>query len=288
MMNKEIINLIQNNKTKEALLLLKKESLSIESKKAVSLIESEFNLLNQEILKGTIGFEEKLIRRNRINDRLLSVVQTDSNLEISNAKKRQPIYFYLLPFLLIFMSFVVWNFMMSNRQSCPTFKDSQVNKILLIPFENVGSEKANPEIIIRDKITKLTFKNNLSTSIKLGERAESLTIEDAPNLAKHCNANVIIWGKYSNTADSINLILQYHFLDQPDWSNMGELIVLKDITAIQNGKFLKNIEDAILSLCSVVAARQGNTTIAKKWLNKINVKDKIDLKLKEVLDESVN
>ncbi|MFK8005594.1 MAG: hypothetical protein AB8H03_04455 [Saprospiraceae bacterium] len=282
-MNKEIISLIQKNKTKEAIKLLKGKSLPIESKKILSLIESEFNLLNQEILKETISFEEKLIRRNRINDRLLSIVQKEPNSKIVTNKKSKRLFLYLLPLILIGFSFVAYNYINNDRHLCPIFPESSLNKILLIPFENVGNQKANPEIIIRDKISKLTLENNLSTSIKLGERAASLTIEDALDLAKYCKANVIIWGKYSNTTDSINLILQYHFLDQPDWSNMGELIVLKDITFIQNGEMLKNIEDAILLLCSVIATRQGNKPLAKKWLDEVIEQDSIDHQLRKVL-----
>ena len=59
--------------------------------------------------------------------------------------------------------------------------------------------------------------------------------------------------------------------------------MLKDVTAIQSGTMLKNIDDAILSLCSVIAIRQGNTEITRKWLGKMGEKEEIDRQLSEIV-----
>jgi len=271
-MNQKIINLIQKNKTQEAIQLLQEMPLDSEQQKALSLIDAEFNLLRQEELKGTIGFEEKQIRRNRVNDKLLSIFSSTSNAATKNHKKSKRLFLYLMPILLAIVGLFGWKYLTTDSYSCPTFEATSLNKILLIPFENTGQQIAKPELLIRDKITQLTLKNNLSTTIKMGESVPNLTIGNALNLAQQCDANVIIWGKYSSQ-------------DKPNLSNLGELIVLKDITAIQKGEMLKNVEDAILSLCSIIAARQGNRGVAKKWLDKIEKQESFDKKLRTVLEK---
>ena len=280
---KNIIGLIRENKTKEALQALQKASLAPELKKALSIVESEFNGLNQEIVKGTISSEEKQLRTNRINDRLLSIIQEATNPVDSRRERKRKINRYLLPLGLLAICLIAWNYFNQAVYSCPEFTEDSRNKILLIPFDNVGDQKASPHLLLRDRITQLTTKNKLSTTIKLGAAKAEISIEEALGLAKGCQANVIIWGKFSNRADGIHLVLQYYFLDQPDWSNLGELIVLKDVTAIQSGTMLKNIDDAILSLCSVIAIRQGNTEITRKWLDKIGEKEEIDRQLSEIV-----
>ena len=82
---------------------------------------------------------------------------------------------------------------------------------MVLPFENLGKDISKPQLVLRDRINKLTAKNNLSTIAKLGEPMEHLTMKEAPDAAKKCNANVLIWGTYYNKADSMVLILQYCF-----------------------------------------------------------------------------
>ena len=285
---KNIIALIRQNKTKEALRALQSEPLAPELKKALSILESEFTGLNQEVVKGTVSSEEKQIRTNRINDKLLFIVQEATNPVNSKRERKRKINQYLLPLGLLAICLIAWNYFNQAIYPCPEFTEDSRNKILLIPFDKVGDQEASPHLLLRDRITQLSMKNNLSTTIKLGAVKAGVSIEEAPDLAKGCQANVIIWGKYSNRADEIHLVLQYYFLDQPDWSNLGELIVLKDVTAIQSGTMLKNIDDAILSLCSVIAMRQGNTEITRKWLGKIGEKEAIDEQLSEVIERINN
>ncbi|MFK7808558.1 MAG: hypothetical protein AB8F74_12205 [Saprospiraceae bacterium] len=284
-LNKQKIkNHIRQGEFKSAFQEFKNTDLPKSQKTAITLIESEYNMLLQETAKGLIGNEEKQLRLNRINNKLLTLLDEEAVAEtIGTNKKIFPLVLGL-GFLLALASYFF--FTNQSNNSCPSFNKISTNKILLIPFENVGDGAlAKPHLILRDRIEALSIKNNLSTNVELGESIKNLSISKAPEVAKKCGANVIIWGKYSNDDDSVRLILQYHFLDFPDWSKYDDLVVLKDVTGIQQGTMSKKLEDSIMSLCSVIAIRQGKKELTKKWLGEVEEKEALDLRLAKILDD---
>lgn len=280
-MNKDsVIEAIQDGEIKLAIELFKQLDLSGSQRSTLSIIESEFNLLSNDSLKGVISDEQTQLRINRINDKLLNLLR--SNTEVS-VKKRSTLLFMVAAGFMVCIALVAYFYSAEPASVCPDFAESSTNKIVLVPFQNVGSNPANPHVLLLDRIEQLVLENNLSTTIKLAEGLKNVTASEAPSLAEGCNANVIIWGKYSNASDSLSLILQYHFLDQPDFPVTSELSMLKDVTAIHSGTVTKNLEDAILLLCSVIALRQNDPILAKKWLGRINDQDQTVQSLREVL-----
>lgn len=285
MINKvEVRNLIQEGDTKAAIQVFKKADLSAEQLNTISMIEAEYYRLNQDSQRGIIGNEEKELRTNQINNKLLILLEASPTAADKPKLKNK----FLLPALLIgLVSIIVAYFLFPLDKAnlgCPAFNEKSINKILLIPFVNVGEGEAKPHLVLRDEIEKLTIKKNLSTNIEISESKADISISKASEIAESCNANAIIWGKYSNVGDSIRLILQYHFLENPEWSSFGDLVVLKDVTEIQTGEMTKNLKDAIMSLCSVMAIRQNKKTVAKNWLAKVTEKETVDLKMEDVLE----
>ncbi len=288
-LNKQIAQLITSGRIKEAFNILNKEPFNQDIKNALSIIEAEYHDLTQEGLKGLLSFEEKQMRKNRINDKLLTLIQKANTAK--SAKKIKTVNrfkLFLVPFLIMGLGLIFWWNKNSQSYECPEFQDQFLNKILVIPFENVGNQTAKPQIVLRDRINQLTKKNNLSTIVKIGEYREYMTIDEAPIIARQCGANAIIWGNYSSSIDSLRLILQYYFLEQPEWTNLGELVVLKDVTSIQNGRMLKSLDDIIMSLCGIIATRQGNTEIAQKWFNKVQQKEEIDDQILKIIKTQIN
>jgi hypothetical protein len=278
-----IIQAIQNGKTNEAIQAFQQLHLSVAKRQSLSVIEASFHTLQQAVTKGTITYEQQQIELNRIHDRLLTLLEADSH---STTKKKQTWIFVLL--FVGAVSFVAFYFLAKNSNECPVFDAQLTNKILLLPFENIGEEIAQPHLVLRDRIEQLSLKNQLSTDIQVGKIQIALSIREATQLAENCAANVVVWGKYSKTNDSLRVILQYHFLEQPSWSQFGELAVMKDVTAIKNGTLSKGLEDAVLSLCSVIALRQDEVDLAKRWLAKIDEKGAVDAEIKKVILETSN
>lgn len=273
-MNNQLTTLITAGKTKEAIAFLRKQSLPNSVSKKLNLIEAEFNKLREEETKGVITFEEKQLRRNRVNDKLLSLFENDA--AAAGSSKFRNWLLLILPLILLVLGSLFWSKNNTPTYECPKFPTEFNNKILILPFENVGSETARPHVILRDKINTLTAKNNLSSVAKPCSPIANVTIAEAPEIAQECEANLLIWGNYSARTDSIRMTLNYYFTDTPEESKLGEMLALKDVTGLQSGKMLKNLDDAILSLCGIIAVREGNEPIAKKWFEKVKKKEDFD------------
>ncbi|MEM8528193.1 MAG: hypothetical protein AAGG68_26350 [Bacteroidota bacterium] len=275
-----IIQAIQKGRTQEAIAAFQQLPLSQTQQHTLSVIEGSFHQLQAAITKGMITYEQQELERNRIHDRLLALLSADEH-SASKPKKRQ-----LIPFLLAgILGLAVVYFFVSRPDDCPTFAPQMNNNILILPFDNVGGEAAKPHILLRDRIEQLSLDNQLSTDIQVGEGQAELSIAEATTLAEQCAANVIIWGKYAKASDSLRVILQYHFLERPDWSAFGELAVIKDVTAIQTGTISKQLEDAIFSLCSLIALRQNKRDLFQRWTAKVEGEEAIDASILQALPD---
>ena len=287
--NALVRSLIQSGKTTEVFELLRKQPIAAYIRQSLAIIEAEYYELRKEEARGLLSFEEKQIRRNRINSKLLALLEETPPLGRKIGLYRGYLLWIIPIGLVVIGLLIFWK--MSPTPAvyvCPEFEETYNNKIMVLPFENLGKDIAKPQLVLRDRINKLTDKNNLSTIAKLGEPIEDLTINEAPDAAKKCNANVIIWGTYHNKADSMALILQYCFTEHPNWNNAGQLMEFKDITQLHNGRMLKDLDDAILSLCGIIALREGNNKIAEKWFDKVVQKEAIDRIALDVLESLIN
>lgn len=279
---KELSTLIAAGKTKTAFEWLNNQSLDQKTNHTLTIIQSEYkNLLNAE-RKGTLPANEIQAGKNRIHNKLLLLFDDDLP---NRAQSKFNLLKIALPILaLLIAGFFFW---MNNKpsSSCPTFTKGVNNKILVLPFNNLGDVNRNPQVPLVTKIQELVDKKKLSTSVGIGGEIENLTKNKAIDLAKDCSANVVVWGNYQafTTNDSTQITLQYHFLEKPNKSNIGETVNLKNLSSLQYGKMFKDFDDAINSLCGVIAMREGNKEVAKTWFNKVKHKDQMDDKLLEAL-----
>ena len=263
--------------TAAAIAFLKSEKMPALDLKTLTLIEADFNAVRQSELKGLIDFQEARLKYNQINERLISLAEAGDPavLNSKNKSRRNWILVALIPVL----AAVFWFVFFQKNDGCPDFETGKKNKILILPFENVGSEPARPELILRNRINELTSKNNLSASAKLlstETKVASTDSEKSLQLAKNCAVDLVVWGQYSSRADSIRLVMQYYFLKEESLP-ASESLALKDVTGLQSGKMLKSLDDAIFSLCGIMALREGDKALTQKWVDKVKEKDATDL-----------
>jgi len=272
--------LIADGKTKEVFSFLKKQDLPAQQSATVALIEAEFNDLQKSSLKGILSYQEERLQRNKINNKLLSLFQIEGTTSSASTTSTTLSKILVGLLLLAFAGGVIWWFE-SVQHTCPAFPEEVRNKIIIMPFENVAGGTAKPQTVLRDKINQLTSKNNLSTYAGLGS-ATDVTPRNASLIAKNCKANVIVWGTYSSGTDSLRINLNYLFTTQPQKNPLSEVIAVKDVMdLLKEGTVLKTQEDAILSLCGIIAMREGNKEVAQKWFEKVKEKESMD---KEILD----
>ncbi len=281
--HRTVQELIAAGKTKEVFTFLHQQNLPIQQVNALALIEASYNDLQKAKLKGVISFQEERLQNNKINDKLLSLFHIEGTAK-SIPKTSSNLSKFLVGGLLFLMAGgIVWWFG-AVQHSCPSFSKEVRNKILVMPFTNVAGGTAQPQVVIRDRINQLTAKNNLSTEAALGTSTD-VTMRNASLIAQNCKANVVIWGTYSSGKDSLRLHLNYRFKDQPQQNKLGELVTVKDVMdLLEKGEILKSQDDAILSLCGILAMREGKEQVAKKWFEKLSQKEEMDRSLLRVLN----
>jgi len=271
---KTVQDFIRTGDVEGAIQFLDQLELSSSTRQQLILIEAEYNELKRAENKGVITQQDAQLRRNQINDRLLQLV-ADRNVVDEPSPNSGRWLLIGVGVLLLSLSF--WYFTSNTSpKSCLDFPEDVENRIVVAPFENVGSTPAKPHIVLRDRINQLALNNQLSSLAKLFEEERTWNLNEIEMMTKECDSNVYIWGTYSNRSDSIRLILNYYFTDEPDLAQIGTPIALKDVTVLQSGKMLKGLDDAILSLCGLIALRDGDRPLAKKWFQKVEQKEALD------------
>ncbi len=277
--------LIASGQTKKVFNRLRSEKLNAATSQALTVLEASYNDLQQAKIKGTLPYAELQLRKNQINDKLLALLREGlSDAPTTLAGNRLLKIGIPIAAILLLGGLLGWFFLWPSYD-CPVFRSSANNKILILPFENVADRPAKPQVSLRNRINQLTEKNNLSTDAQLGQAIADANKNDALAAAKKCSANVVVWGNYSSGQDSFRVVLQYYFLEKPQWDNPGQLVTLKDVTGLQTGTMLKSLDDAIFSLCGVIALREGNNAIAKKWFDKVVGQEPLDKDMLEAIQK---
>jgi hypothetical protein len=281
-LHQQVQDFIITGKIKEAFVFLRTQKLDNTTTHHLNILEAEYTELRQSENKGVLSYQDIQLRKNQLNDKLLALFRED--LSASNTVSKSNKSLWLLPVLLVLGGLSFWLFNQPEAYVCPDFEVEKNNKILVLPFVNVGENSAKPHILLRDRINQLSDKNNLSSIAECGSTFDDMTMRKAPKLTTQCDADLIVWGTYSSS-DSIRLVLQYYFAEKPNAANLGEFLTLKDVTEIQTGSMSKVFDDALFSLCGLIALREGDMPLTEKWLRKVGNKEKID---KRILEEFEN
>ena len=276
----QVRSLIIKGNVSEAFSFLKNKKAS----DALTILESEYHELRNAEIKGTLDNNQIQIKKNQINEKLLSIAKGDfSNKKITSSNNLLKI---LIPLVAIIIGgFFYWISPINDSSiACPSYPSETRNKVLIIPFINVGSTEAQPHFGLRDRINTVANRKKLSIQAELGKEDKNLTMAKAPKLAKNCNADMIVWGTYEKS-DSLDISVNYFFANEPQWNKSAELATLKNVTAIYKGQMTKHLEeDVFLSLCSIIVMRDGKNALAKNWLSKIKHKNEIDTQLLQALN----
>lgn len=268
-------------RTDLAIAHLRDLQLGMEEERVLSLIEADFSNFQRTSIGGLLTEEQKRLEINRINDQLLSLLALDQSATTKPLRK----WWWIGVAGLLLGCCLAYFFWPNTDTDCPAFDNSAKNQILLLPFIPLGENISQPHLLLRDRIEALSLKNGLANSVAIHDETVAVGILEARELAQNCGANIVVWGQYLQETDSISVILQYQFLDEPNWSELGQLSKLKDVTAIQRGEISKGLEDAIFALCGIIAIHEGKAETATQWLEKVKQKDKTELTLLGLMRE---
>ena len=260
------------------------------AERTLRVLESNFTSVRQQEQRGLLSFDEAQRAYNKVVDGMLSVmddVEAGRMSPVAPPPVQRKRWVWLALGGAVLGAVVAAAFFFNrNKPGCPAFEADKKVKILVLPFQNVGAGQAKPALILQNRIRELALRNNLSATVGIMRNydadKESPSPADATRLCAKCRAELVIWGQYSLGADSSRVAIQYKFLS--DGREGGtDVLAFRDITALQGGRMVKGLDDAIFSLCGMIAMREGRWDLAEKWLEKVREPDAADAAMRDWL-----
>ncbi|WNJ21502.1 hypothetical protein [Pontibacter sp. G13] len=162
------------------------------------------------------------------------------------------------------------------------FENAEAYKILLLPlkhYPNCTAENAYLEMAIRDRILNAPESQELNVQIKfLTQGSCPSNSEEAKNIGKFYNANMVVWGDYTKESNDQRSYLKYVVLDEEfkrshlNLSSIGH-DAFQDIYQLKEGQF-SGSENAIMHwLFACLYLQHENYVQSKSHLDMANDKN---------------
>ena len=268
---------------------LEAEGKQTELLRTLRVVQANYNAAKQQELKGILAFQEAQREYSKVNDTLLLamddlVAGRSTRTSVPGAGRSIPWMWIGGAALAIIAVAAFFLFRKPEAAGlaaktaepvCPQFRPADY-RIMLIPFLSLsGDTLIKPSLSIQMRIRQLTMSNNMSTDVQIapGARANGmLDFVHAEQKGKECNADLVIWGQFEKVDDSIQVDVHYVFTKGDMISRHTDFQPFKSLSALQkSGKSsgLRTLDDAVLSLCSILAVHANRPEVAEKWLGKI-------------------
>lgn len=283
------------------------------------VVEANYNAVRQQELKGLLGFQDAQREYARATDALLAVI---ANLQsgrkplpglqgTGDGRVKKTWTGWLIGgavVLVIGILFGVWLKRQHKAQSlqdatpgivtnpstkaesvCPAFQPNRF-KVMIVQFQNLGSDQRKPELSVQTRIRELTANNQLPTDVEIYTHPdlESNTpdLNDATTLGKRCMADMVIWGQFEPLPkNAISVEIRYAFIDDT-WPPGAAIQTFKNVSEIKTDRMkINQLDDAIFRICTAVALHENRMDLAEKWLNKLKEPNPREQKWKAVLSK---
>jgi hypothetical protein len=269
---------------------LETEGKQTELLRTLRVVQASYNNAKQQELKGILAFQEAQREYSKVNDTLFTALDdlsagrpTHTSVPGMGGHRQMPWRWIGGGALLVAAVAAFFIFRnpghptpaaSSAGKPCPEFRPADY-RIMLIPFVNLsGDTLIRPSISIQMRIRQLTKNNNMSTDVEIlpGHTTELPDFVRAEQKGKECNADLVVWGQFEKVDDSLQVDVHYVFTKGDMISGHTDFQPFKSLSALQkSGKSsgLRSLDDAVLSLCSIMAVHAGRPEVAEKWLGKI-------------------
>ncbi len=262
-------------------------------------LQTQYAKVKEDEGLGVISIDDARIGYNRITKGLLQLMEKaekddlSANMDSTDAATSKSYSFWPIITILVlgFVGMLVYNKVLHRRtpptktdEICPKYAGSSAFNVLVLPFLSYGEQKAKIHRAIQNRLTRFSEQNHLGVDVELSgikpedEKKYPKGNNDATRLAKHCNAELIIWGTYENEPGNKDKLVMtnFQFVDVPksqdypaDLADGGNQIdTIASISSIAtNGTITGKIEGYIERiLLGVIANRMGKPDIAVKAL----------------------
>jgi hypothetical protein len=284
------------------------------------VLEANFNAVRQQEIKGLLGFAEAQREYARANDALLALLDdlqsgkkaTGGLRGTGDGRVKKPWTGWLIGGVVVLAAGIlvgIWLKKAGTAQSkkasdieqvatpnekkvevCPEFRPGRF-KVMIVKFQNLGSDPRKPELSVQTRIRELTANNQLLTDVEIYSHPDLETntpdLSDATSLAKRCMADLVIWGQFESLANNaISVDIRYAFTDET-WPPGAAIQTFKNVSEIKTDRMkISNLDDAIFRICTAMALHENRMDLAEKWLNKLQDPNPREQKWKAALKNS--
>ncbi|MEZ4920715.1 MAG: hypothetical protein R2792_16560 [Saprospiraceae bacterium] len=251
--------------------------------RTLEVMQADFNQTQQLKLKDTISFQEAQRENNKTNDALLSILDDIEAGRFVEEQKMTRNWMFWLGVAVVAIALSVFAFKKTRQNTaCPTWSNGSF-RVLILPFTNLNQAKANPAPRLRSSIEEVTEANGLNVQVQNYGKKEikgGVNAATALRLGTNCDAGLVLWGEYSeNRSDSLMLKTAFTFVEQgtvrrtefKSFGNVAQVAVDQDL------------EDALFSICSMIALHEHQPKLAEKWQKKIKTPSKADTEIRSML-----
>ncbi len=258
--------------------------------------KSLLNRTEKDEKQGVISAETAKITYNQVTRQILDLLQmldkethgAASPLK-SNFRKRAPLFGIALLAIIAVVSVVLYrtgaiympggnntNQGQVDGPSCPEFSlDTNLN-VLVLPFKDLKGTTEKP---LNNRLARLIelrldeFKRRYNVNFDLGVQ-DDLTLDlfptqinQAEDIARNCQAQLIIWGTTEKISEEQEIIItRYRFLNT-ERIKLHKLVLISDTdidtvttqsSIITNGSLTENIEKTLKYIFGILAHETGN------------------------------
>lgn len=291
---RELISRGETGKALEALIaLIEKDSRYKDNLlRTLRVIEANFNAARQQEQKGILSFQEAQREYSRVTDTALAALDDLEAGRVPVAARPAAAirwkYSLAAGGLLLVAALAAW-LVFGRDNNCPRFDEPAALHILVLPFDNLVEEAGNlrPENRIQNEITALTAKAKIAAEVKISSREMEGNMasfaQNAVQQGRRCQADLVVYGQFrAFRDDSIRVNMGYRFLKGQGAEVNLPFKTFRDITDVQ---VPRDLEDALFSLCAMIAVREEKFDVARRWMGRIKEKDPGEVSMTEWLAE---
>lgn len=258
--------------------------------RTLRVAEVNYNSVRQQELKGILSFQEAQREYSKITDTLLAVLDDFEAGRVpptslpATGQNRWKLWAIVGGGVLVLGALVFW-WIQRGKAGCPDFEAPNTLHVMVLPFDKLGGVDKKPALLIQSSIQELTKKANIPAEVRLNTREEmrGLNSQDAEKLGRKCDADLVIFGQYQSfEKDSIRVKMGFKFLKGGGTEFVGPFKTFRDITAVQPER---DLQDAVFSLCAMIAVNKKNWGFAKRWMGRIREKNAEELAMANWLEK---
>ncbi len=270
--------------------------------RTLQVLEANYNATRQQEIKGILSFQEAQRQISRVNDGLLSALE---DLSAGRVVQRPPAaapatnkLIWIAGGAVVLIAGLIAGIWLSRKGpqkaekpkqdeiACPGFSRPG-QKVIVLPFQNIGETAAKPELIIQSRIRELSGKNSFPSEVQVLTTYDSEKNNPdntaAAGIGKRCGADLVVWGLYDKSKDSIKVDIHYVFTRNGILGGTAGFLAFKDLPSLRDGRMVRGLDDAILALCGLMAIQSKNGPLALKWFEKVQSPQPMDKNMVERL-----